>query len=89
MRRTSGGGRKIFTSKEVKVIATTINVEFGTRLVVEGGGPLRVTIADRLGNRLTLSDWMTRSQALAWLSAFEHGLKTANTMNLKTEGGES
>ena len=85
---TSGGGRKIFTSKEVKVVASTLNINFGTRLVVEGGGPLRITIADRLGNRMTLSDWMTRSQALTWLSAFERGLEAANRMNLKTEGGE-
>ncbi len=66
-------GRKIYTAKEVKTVVTELNIRHGWSLAVEGGGPLRIVTIDRQGWREAKSPWLTRSQALTWLAAFEAG----------------
>lgn len=77
MRRTTSGGRKIYTAIEARIRADEINTDFGTRLVLEGGGPMRVLtygVPLVLGERKPLSGWLTRQNMIAWLDAFELGI---------------
>ncbi len=83
--KLSGGGRRIFTSGQVKAVVTSMNIEFGTRLIVEGGGPLRIMKADHLGNRSVMSEWMTRQQALLWLNAFDQGFREARRLQMEAD----
>ncbi len=78
MRRTSGGGRKIYTAIEARIRADDINTAHGTELTLEGGGPIRVK-TDSLGElgfkeTKPLSGWLTRQNMIAWLDAFELGI---------------
>ncbi len=74
MRRTTSGGRKLFTAIEARIRADEINTTHGITLVLEGGGPLQVCTRDRLGNRRPLSPWLTRQNVITWLDAFELGI---------------
>lgn len=74
MRRTSGGGRKLFTAIEARIRADEINTEHGTALVLDGGGPMRVMVYRHGQGRTPLSGWLTRQNVLTWLDAFELGI---------------
>lgn len=95
MRRTSGGGRKLFSAIEARNRAVEINIVHGTTLVLEGGGPIQIMTIDRMGHRTRLSPWMTRQNAIIWLDAFELGIVHATRGPdaavdiVKKEGGEN
>jgi hypothetical protein len=101
MRRTSGGGRKIYTAIEARIRADDINTAHGTELTLEGGGPIRVkTWTDSLGElgfkeTKPLSPWLTRQNVITWLDAFELGIVYATKGAdraagiFKAEGGEA
>jgi len=96
MRKTSGGGRKIFTAIEARIRADEINTAHGTTLSLEGGGPMRVRLYwNRYAERRALSPWLTRQDMITWLDAFELGIVHATKGPeaaadiVKTEGGES